>query len=342
MIWRDLKAPEVFDQVVQNDDHRRLMETAGYTSAALVPLVARGRELGTIGFLHVRGDERYDATDLEFLAELGSHAAMALDNARLFRERDEIARNLQRGLRPPQPAPVAGLEISVFFEAAGEGIEVGGDLYDVLPTEDGCWILVGDVAGKGTAAAGVSVAMRHAVRGLTREVAEPEEVLNRVNELLLEGTGLNDFATALLLRLRQTEEGWSMALAVSGHPPAVHVGAEGAVRLGGGTVLGAWPEAPPQSHEATLLPSETLVLCTDGWFEAGPVAGHRTAEELAEMAEEMAELPLADLTERLRRDVLQRSDDGLRDDVVLLAVRPTAQPSSNRSRTAVPLSEERI
>ena len=133
-----------------------------------------------------------------------------------------------------------------------------------------------------------------------------------------------------------------MALAVSGHPAAVHVGAEGAVQLGGGTVLGAWAEAPPQSHEATLLPSETLVLCTDGWFEAGPVSGHRTAEELAEMAEAMAELPLADLTENLRRDVLERSDEALRDDVVLLAVRPTAQPSSNRSRTAVPRLEERI
>ena len=58
---------------------------------------------------------------------------MALDNARLFRERDSIARDLQRGMRPPQPAEVPGLEISVFFEAAGEGIEIGGDLYDVLP-----------------------------------------------------------------------------------------------------------------------------------------------------------------------------------------------------------------
>ena len=101
---------------------------------------------------------------------------------------------------------VEGLESAVVFEAAGRGIEIGGDLYDVLPTEDGCWVLVGDVAGKGSAAAGVSVAVRHAVRGLTREVDEPEEVLGRVNELLLEGNGLNDFATAVLVRLRRAEE----------------------------------------------------------------------------------------------------------------------------------------
>jgi len=72
---------------------------------------------------------------------------------------------------------VPGLEISVVFEAAGEGIEIGGDLYDVLPTEDGCWILIADVAGKGSAAAGVSVAVRHAVRGLTREIDDPELTL---------------------------------------------------------------------------------------------------------------------------------------------------------------------
>ena len=75
-------------------------------------------------------------------------------------------------------------------------MEIGGDLYDVLPTEDGCWIMIGDVAGKGSAAAGVSVALRHSMRGLARQIDEPEEVLAQLNEMLLEGRSLNDFATA--------------------------------------------------------------------------------------------------------------------------------------------------
>ncbi|MBK5219122.1 MAG: SpoIIE family protein phosphatase [Thermoleophilia bacterium] len=346
MIWRDLKAPVVVDQVVQSEEHRQLMEEAGYSSAAVVPLRARGRTLGALSFLHARGNQRYDETDLEFLAELGDRAAMALDNARLFRERDSIARDLQRGLRPPQPAEVPGLEISVFFEAAGEGIEIGGDVYDVLPTADGCWILIGDVAGKGSAAAGVSVAVRHAVRGLIREVDEPEEVLNRVNEMLLEGTGLNDFATALLIRMRsdESEGGWKVALACAGHPPAVHLSEAGTTQFGGGSVLGAWPEAPPQSHETTIGAGETLVLCTDGWHEAGPVAQHRGPEALGEIAAEFAAAELDVLTAALREDALERSGDGLRDDIVVLAVRPAGEPQSSatRSRTAVPASEERI
>lgn len=323
MIWRDLKAPEVVDQVVQSEEHRQLMEEAGYSSAAVVPLIARGRTLGALSFLHASGDLRYDETDLEFLAELGSRAAMALDNARLFRERDSIARDLQRGMRPPRPAEVPGLEISVVFEAAGEGIEIGGDLYDVLPTADGCWVLIGDVTGKGSAAAGVSVAVRHAVRGLTREIEEPEEVLTRVNEMLLEGQGLNDFATALLIRMRGDEDGWRAELASSGHPPAIHLGGEGARMFGGGSVLGAWAEAPPQGHETTIGTGETLLLCTDGWHEAGPVERHRDSQALAELAGEHRDAELAELTAALLGDALERGEGSLRDDVVVLAVRPS-------------------
>lgn len=322
MIWRDLKAPEVAAKVSQNDEHMQLMEDAGYNSAAVVPLVARGRTLGAISFLHAFSNLRYDPDDLEFLSELGERAALALDNARLYRERDRVAKNLQRGLRPPHPAEVEGLGISVVFEAAGEGIEVGGDLYDVLPTEDGCWVLIGDVAGKGSTAAGVSVAVRHSVRGLTREIAEPDEVLRRVNELLLAGETLNDFATGMLVRLRREGAGWRLVLASAGHPPAVLSDGDSATLLGGGAVLGAWEQGHIERHERALEPNETLVLCTDGWLEAGPVASHQRPESFAEMAQSLAGLGLDEMIERLRADAVGRSAGTLRDDLVLLAIRP--------------------
>lgn len=324
MIWRDLKAPEVVDKVSQNEDHLQLMRDAGYNSAAVVPLVARGRTLGALSFLHGFNDLRYDPDDLEFLVELGDRAALALDNARLYRERDRIAKSLQRGLRPPRPAEVPGLGISVVFEAAGEGIEVGGDLYDVLPCEDGCWILVGDVAGKGSTAAGVSVAVRHSVRGLSREIDEPDEVLRRVNELLLTGESLNDFATAMLARLCRDGSGWRLILASAGHPPAALATDRGPELLGGGSVLGAWREAKVERHERVLGPDETLALCTDGWLEAGPVASHQGPESFAEMTQALSGLELDELTERLKADAVVRSSGTLRDDLVVLAVRPRA------------------
>ena len=323
MIWRDLKAPDVIDDVAQNEDHRQLMDDAGYNSAAVLPLVARGRTIGALSFLHAHGDLRYDDADLDFLSELGERAALVLDNARLYHERAMIAENLQRGLRPPHPVEVPGLGISVIFEAAGEGIEIGGDVYDVLPTEDGCWILVGDVAGKGSAAAGVSVAVRHAVRGLTREIDEPEEVLARVNELLLAGSSLNDFATAVLVRMRRQGERWRLAVASAGHPPAIHATPSGPIQLGGGAVLGGWADAAIARHDAELGVDETLILCTDGWLEAGPVASHHDADAFAAKAHALADLGLEELTASLRADALERGSGRLRDDLVVLAVRPT-------------------
>lgn len=321
-IWRDLRDPAVAAAVAQTPAHRELMEDAGYESAAVVGLFARGRKIGALSFLHTDAGIRYEDSDLEFLSELGERAALALDNARLYQERDAIARNLQRGLRPPRPARVEGLESAVVFEAAGRGIDIGGDLYDVMPTEDGCWVLIGDVAGKGSAAAGVSVALRHAVRGLTREVDEPEEVLVRVNELLLEGTGLNDFATAVLVRLRGDASGdWTIAAASAGHPPPVHVRKGGARLLGGGTVLGALNDAKVQRHDAAFEPGDTLVLCTDGWLEAGPPSEHRDPLDLARLAEYLAPLALEEMVARLRGDAVSRAGGELEDDIVLLALR---------------------
>jgi PAS domain S-box-containing protein len=328
MVWRDLKAPEIVDKVSQSAEHLQLMRDAGYNSAAVVPLIARGRTIGALSFLHGHGDLRYDQGDLEFLAELGERAGLALDNARLYRERDRVAKNLQRGLRPPRPAEIEGLEISVVFEAAGEGIEVGGDLYDVMPTDDGCWILVGDVAGKGSTAAGVSVAVRHSVRGLTREIAEPDEVLRRVNDLLLTGESLNDFATAMLARLRRESGGWRIFLASAGHPPAVLATEAGSRLLGGGSVLGAWREANIERHEQTLAPGDTFALCTDGWLEAGPVNAHQGPEAFAAMTQALAGLELDEVTERLRADAVGRSAGQLRDDLVVLAIRSRATSDS--------------
>lgn len=323
MIWRDLKSPDVTESLVQSEEHRALIDDAGYESAAVVGLIARGQPIGAISFLHAKRSVRYEVDDLEFLADLGDRAALAIDNARLYQERDAIARNLQRGLRPPRPVPVPGLESAVIFEAAGRGIEIGGDLYDVLPTDDGCWVIVGDVAGKGSAAAGVSVAVRHAVRGLTREVDEPAEVLSRVNELLLEGTGLNDFATAVVVRLRAGvgDEDWTLTAACAGHPPPVHVRKGGARLLGGGTVLGALHDVKVQRHDARFARGDSLIFCTDGWLDAGPPSEHRDPIELARLGEYLAPLALEEMLARLRGDAISRSVGELRDDIVLLALR---------------------
>ncbi len=322
MVWRDLTSAEMVRKVSQSDQHRRLMESAGYRSAAVAGLIARGRTLGTLSLLHAQTDMRYDEDDLELLTDMADRAAMALDNARLYNERERIAKNLQRGLRPPEPPPIPGLEFSVIFEAAGEGIEIGGDFYDILPARDGCWILVGDVAGKGSEAAAVSVALRHSVRALAHEIDQPDAVLRRANDLLLEGRTLNDFATAVLMRIKNENGVKSLSLAAARHPAVIHLTPNGPQLLGGGAVMGAFPDPSVKSHRVVLGNNDTLVLCTDGWLEAGPPTAHRDPLILASMANSLAHLELGEMTRHLLLDAIKRGGGWLEDDMILLAVRP--------------------
>ncbi len=89
-------------------------------------------------------------------------------------------------------------------------------------------------------------------------------------------------------------------------------------------MLGAWADAPVPSHETELRSGETLILATDGWFEAGPAKTHVGPEALAELAHSFADLELGEMTECLRQDAIARSGGRLRDDLVLLALRPGA------------------
>jgi PAS domain S-box-containing protein len=320
-IWQDLDATDLLPQIAQTGEHERLIEEVGYGSAAVVALVARGRTLGAISFLHTRKDLRYDPADLDLLVELGERAAMALDNARLFHERDRIARILQDGLRPTRPAEVPGLQISVVFEPAGDRDEIGGDLYDVLPSEDGCWILIADVTGRGSGAVSASVLVRNAVKVLTREIDDPVMVLQRVNELLLEGRGLNDFATAVLIRMRAGAGGWVASVAGAGHPPIIHISGATVAQIGGGSLLGAWADAIPARHEARIEPGDTLLLYTDGWLEIGSPGDHLEPQSLADLAPALSLLGLEEMTEKLRGDAVSRGHGTLPDDLIIFAVR---------------------
>ena len=104
----------------------------------------------------------FDAADLALAEELARRAGLALDNARLFAERDHVARALQSSLLPPSLPTIPGVQLTARYRAAGEGNEVGGDFYDVFQVGRSAWTLVlGDVSGKGPEAAAIAGLARH-------------------------------------------------------------------------------------------------------------------------------------------------------------------------------------
>jgi PAS domain S-box-containing protein len=325
LVLHDLKKPAIQDDVAQSEAHREFMLRADYSSAAVAPMFARGRLVGALSFLHLANDRRFDEHDLGLIEDVAARAAMALDNARLYAERDRIAKVLQRGLRPDEPQPIPGLEVAVVFEAAGEGVELGGDFFDVIPVDGAHYVLIGDVAGHGVDVAAHTAQIRHTVRALVLFGAPPADVVERVNTVLLETETGERFATLQLGRVETREAGAiEVELASAAHPPAVIVRGDGATEtLSGGAIVGVWQQVEVAVHRFTVEPGETLLLYTDGWLEAGPVDVHRTPEELASEIAAVADDDLDSVLDRLRSDAVARAGNELADDLVLLAIRPT-------------------
>ena len=134
----------------------------------IVPMSTGGRRLGTIAFSLSESARHYDREDLSVAEELGRRAAVAIDNARLYRERSYIARTLQESLLPPELPEVPGAEVAARFHPAGEATEVGGDFYDVFDTSHGWGIVMGDVCGKGADAAAVTALARYTLQDARR------------------------------------------------------------------------------------------------------------------------------------------------------------------------------
>ena len=158
----------------------------GVRSAASVPMTLRGQRLGVITLSDRRVGPTLGPEQLELAEELGRRAAVAVDNARLYRQRSAIARTLQNSLLPPVLPEIAGVETAAVYRAAGEGIDVGGDFYDLFSVGEDEWIaVIGDVCGKGAEAAAVTALARYTIRTAAVRRRSPAAILRWLNDAML-------------------------------------------------------------------------------------------------------------------------------------------------------------
>ena len=311
---------------IEDDAHRELIARFATQSTLLVPLTARGRTLGVmaLGFNSPAAREH-----LSLFEDVARRAALAIDNARLYEERANVARTLQRSLLPPVLPDVPGVQLAARYLAAGEG-EVGGDFYDCFPTSGGDWALViGDVCGKGAEAAAVTALARYTVRAsATLHSDRPEVVLQDLNDAIRrEGKAASRFCTVLYIALRPTPDGVSACVATGGHPLPLLMRADGRVETAGrpGTLLGILPDPEIRSTEVDLAAGDTLVLYTDGVTEASPLDDRFGPEQLARFVAGCSGREAPVIARRIEEQVLEVGGGSIRDDVavVVLRVRPT-------------------
>ena len=144
------------------------------------PMVgAGGSPIGGIAILTERS--RLDTTEWELLAVFVSQAIQALTRARVFEHEHDLAVRLQRSLLPADLPSVPGLALAGAYMAGGAGVEVGGDWYDAVVRPDGILQLcVGDVSGRGVAAATIMGRQRGTFRAYAYDCVSPAEILRRM------------------------------------------------------------------------------------------------------------------------------------------------------------------
>ena len=286
-------------------------------------LIARGRLIGAMAFVSGSSRRRYDPDDLALAGELATDAALAIDNAALFRQQREVATTLQRSLLPPSLPTVPRVALAARYHAAYEGTEVGGDFYDCFATADGAWALViGDVSGKGVGAAAYTAFTRYTTRTLALYERTPQRLLTRLNEVLYSQPPVELFITVAFACLL-VEQGRPRVTVVSGgHPLPLVLRRDGSVaRLGRpGTVLGAFPTVELREETTELGPGDSVFFYTDGVTEArsdGEVFGE---ERLIALLRECVGCGAEQIAEQVESAVLAFQGGTSRDDIAILVV----------------------
>jgi PAS domain S-box-containing protein len=274
--------PEVPDELLVaaaiDGEHLELLRQVGMRSVAIVPMAAAGRTVGALTLVSADSGRVLDHGDLEFAGQIAERAALAVENARLYSGRVEVARTLQRSLLPEALPDVPGWEVAAFYRPVGEETVVGGDFYDLWEAGEDWLMMIGDVTGKGVRAAAVTSLVRHTAWTASDYDHRPAAILARIDAALKRRPAL-PVCTALCVRL----SGTTCTVACGGHPPPIRLSVDGAREVGHyGTLLGGFQRVNWPEETFEMQAGEALVAFTDGVTDTVGRGGERFGGERLE------------------------------------------------------------
>lgn len=242
------------------------------------PLIdSEGEALGVIQIDTLNQRSRFEEEDLEVLAAVASQASVALDNARMHEQmlaqqalqRDlELATRMQRALLPAGPPTASGYGFFDYYESARQ---VGGDYYDYVNLPGGRFaVILGDVAGKGVAAAIVMAKLSSDVRFALATEPSLGAAVSYVNRKFAE-QGLEDRFVTMIFTVVDPATN-EVQLVNAGHmPPILRRRANEAEEVYEeitGLPIGVIDDFEFESATLRLEPGESLTIYTDGFSEA--------------------------------------------------------------------------
>ncbi|MDH7481445.1 MAG: SpoIIE family protein phosphatase [Armatimonadota bacterium] len=308
-------------------------------SIMLVPLIIRNEVIGILFIIRRKEPIGFSDQEVNFARKLGDSVSLALANARLYEAQREAARReaearleaqqqlaqLQKALLPPKPTIGKGYNVAAKYIPALRA-EIGGDFYDVFPTESGrIGILIGDVSGKGIEAAALAASTRSTARAFAYETSSAATTLSHTNSVLInQGYTSGSFVTLFLgiLDLDTGKLGYSIA---GQPPPLVRRGTTGEVEtlLLGQPPLCVLEKLEFEEHSTMLNPNDKFILYTDGIIEARHDLSFFGAEELKKIIQKFGARSCQYLLDAILKAINNWTGGQLSDDIALIVIERT-------------------
>jgi len=335
---------EMFRELYQNSDTSVIEDTAtaslsaqtrangeslGLRSRVSVALVDGEGVMATLTAAMADGPRAWTAEEVALIEAVATQMRTAVEMARVTQREHNIATQLQEALQPDLPGTVPGLALTRHYRPALAEAGVGGDFYDVFAVEKGCTaIVVGDLSGKGLAAAAQVSTVRNMLRAFLYSLPTVAEAVTELNRVLAENNLLTGFTT-LFVGAYDSATGHLKYVNCGQEPALVRRAGTGAVEplATTGPILGTIEGIRYVEADAALAPGDAVAIFTDGLTEVGAsrtdmlgVAGMAALLVEPLMGEEVQSA--AQMAEALIRHLIAGVDafaqTGARDDMCLL------------------------
>src|SRR6266550_3991946 len=306
----------------------------GVRSVLAVPLGVGANVFGIIYADSPLAEGRFTEDHLKVLTTLASVAAIRVQNARLMEarlqqerlERElQLASEIQQRLQPTAPPSILGYE---FQGISFPCYEIGGDYYDFIKRDDGRLVIaLGDVSGKGTAAALLMSSLHASIHAQTGSHDTLVGTISAVNRYLAENIPSNRFVTLFCAEL--DPESGALSFLNAGHNPPLIVHAAGTVEqlASGGLPLGIKADAEYREGRTQLQRGDVLVIYSDGVTEASSPSGEEFGPtRLYECVSRNVDASAAGIRDRIE-SALTKFSQGTRaaDDITLVIVKRQAE-----------------
>ena len=310
------------------------MVLQGVRSVLAVPLGVADKVFGIIYADSPIAEGRFTEDHLKVLTTLASVAAIRVENARLVearleRERLErelaLASEIQQRFQPTAPPQVDGYELQgISFPC----YEIGGDYYDFIEREDGRLVIaLGDVSGKGTAAALLMSSLHAAIHAQSASHDSLVATISAVNRYLADNIPANRFVTLFYAEL--DPESGALSFLNAGHNPPLIVHSAGTVEqlASGGLPLGIKPDAEYREGRTRMQPGDVLVIYSDGVTEAVSPSGEEFgATRLYEVVSRNVNASAAGIRDRIESSLTKFAQGtSAADDITLVIVKRQAE-----------------